>query len=127
MIPLEGAVCMKWLLFLTVLFAFTASAADVTGTWKGTAETPNGTIERTFVFNVDGTTLTGETTSQIMGRSVINDGKIDGENISFTITVKFQDNEMKLNYKGKVSGDRIKFTVAAPNGMTLEYDAKKVE
>jgi hypothetical protein len=117
---------MKWLLSLTIFFAFTLSAADVTGTWKGTADTPNGTIERTFVFKVDGTSLTGETTSQIMGKSVINDGKIEGDNISFTITVKFQDNEMKLNYKGKVSGDKIRFTVEAPNGMTLEYDAKKV-
>jgi hypothetical protein len=117
---------MKWLLVLTVLFGFSIFAADVTGTWKGTADTPNGPIERTFVFKVEGTTLTGETTSQIMGKSVINDGKIDGENISFSITVKFQDNEMKLNYKGKVSGDRIRFTVEAPNGMTLEYDAKKV-
>jgi hypothetical protein len=33
---------------------------------------------------------------------------------------------MKLNYKGKVNGDTIKFTVEGPNGMTLEYDAKRV-
>jgi len=116
---------MKWLLLLTV-FACTASAADVTGTWKGTAETPNGTIERTFVFKVDGNKLTGETSSQMMGKSVITDGKVDGDNVSFTITVKFQDNEMKLNYNGKVSGDVIKFHVEADGGTTLDYTAKKV-
>jgi hypothetical protein len=49
-----------------------------------------------------------------------------GDSISFTIDVKFQENEMKLNYKGKVNGDTIKFTVEGPNGMTLEYDAKRV-
>ena len=49
---------MKWLFVLMALFSITASAADITGTWKGTAETPNGTIERTFVFKVNGTQLT---------------------------------------------------------------------
>src|SRR5437660_3330361 len=93
----KGTDSMKWILLLMMVFAVTASAADVTSTWKGTAETPNGTIERTFVFKVDGEKLTGETTSQMMGKSVITDGKVDGDNVSFTITVKFQDNEMKLN------------------------------
>jgi hypothetical protein len=118
---------MKRLFVLITLFAFAALAADVTGTWKGTAETPNGPMERTFVFKVDGNKLTGETTSQMMGKSTITDGKIDGDNLSFTITVKFQDNEMQLNYKGKVNGNEIKFTVEVPNGgQTLEYVAKKV-
>lgn len=118
---------MKWLLTLMAVFALAASASDVTGTWKGTAETPNGTIERTFVFKVDGDKLTGETSSQMMGKSTIMDGKVNGDNISFSITVKFQDNEMKLNYKGKVSGDEIKFTVeSSSGGLSLEYTAKRV-
>lgn len=117
---------MRWLLALTAAFSFVASADDVTGTWKGTAETPNGTIERTFVFKVDGKKLTGETTSQMMGKSTITDGVVDGDNLSFTITVKFQDNEMKLSYKGKVSGNEIKFNVEASNGISLDYVAKKI-
>ena len=119
---------MKRLLVLMTLFAATALAADVTGTWKATAEGPNGTMERTFVFKVDGNKVTGETTSSMFGKSTITDGKIDGDNLSFTIIVKFQDNEMKLNYKGKVSGKEIKFTVENPMGsQTLEWLAKKVE
>jgi hypothetical protein len=117
---------MKWLLILFAAFAFTASAADVTGTWKGTAETPNGTIERTFVFKVDGAKLTGETSSEMMGKSTLEDGKIDGDNISFTIKVSLQGNDMKLNYKGVVSADQIKFHVEADGGINLDYVAKKV-
>jgi hypothetical protein len=118
---------MKWLLVLMAVFALTASAADVTGTWKGTAEGPNGSMERTFVFKVEGNKLTGETTSSMMGKSTIMDGKVDGDNLSFTITVKFQDNEMKLNYKGKVSGNAIKFNVETPNGGPgLVWNCKKV-
>jgi hypothetical protein len=119
---------MKRLLALLALFAVPALAADVTGTWKATAEGPNGTMERTFVLKVDGNKLTGETTSTMFGKSTISDGKVDGDNLSFTITVKFQDNEMKLNYKGKVSGKEIKFTVESPmGGQTIEWLAKKVE
>jgi hypothetical protein len=63
----------------------------------------------------------------MMGKSVITDGKVDGDNLSFTISVKFPDNEMQLNYKGKVSGKDIKFTVESPNGgPTLEWNGKKV-
>ncbi len=119
---------MKRLLVLTALFATTALAADVTGTWKATAEGPNGKMERIFVLKVDGNKLTGETTSSMFGKSTITDGKIDGDNLSFTITVKFQDDEMKLNYKGKVNGNEIKFTVESPmGGQTIEWLAKKAE
>ena len=120
---------MKWLLlFMTLLtLAATTSAADVSGTWKGTAQTPNGPVERTFIFKVDGNKLTGETSSSMFGKSVIEDGKVDGDNISFTITVSIQDNEAKLLYKGKVQGDEIKFTVEIPAiNQTIEYTAKRV-
>lgn len=118
---------MKWLFFLMAAFALTASAADVSGTWKGTAETPNGTVERTFVFKVDGHKLTGETTSSMFGKSTIEDGKVDGDNISFTLTVNVQGNEGKVNYKGKVEGGTIKFTIEVQAvGQTLEMTAKRV-
>jgi hypothetical protein len=65
--------------------------------------------------------------SQMMGKSAITDGKIDGDNLTFTIKANFQGNEMTLNYKGKVSGDTIKFTVQIPDSdQTVEYVAKKV-
>ena len=121
---------MKWLLIVAAAFAAVASAADIGGTWKGTAEMQGNAIERTFVFKVDGNKLTGETTSEMMGTSAITDGKIDGDNISFTVAVKFQDNEMKLNYKGKISGDTIKLTVdfsgfGGGGGQTIEWTLKK--
>ena len=118
---------MKWLLCLMAIFAFTASAADIGGNWKGTAETPNGTVERTFVFKVDGHKLTGETTSNRFGKSTIEDGKVDGDDVSFTLTVNAQGTDAKVNYKGKVEGDTIKFTVELQAlGQTLEMTAKRV-
>ena len=116
---------MKRLLVLFGLFALAASAADISGTWKATAEGPNGAMERTFVFKVDGSKVTGKTTSSMLGESVINDGKVEGDTVTFTIKVNLGGEEMNLNYKGKVSGDTIKFTVEGPNG-PIQWNAKKV-
>jgi hypothetical protein len=116
-----------WILFAIFALGISALAADVTGTWKGTIDTPNGTIERTFLFKVDGSKLTGETSSEMMGKSPITDGKVDGDTITFTISVKFEDNEMQLNYTGKVSGDEIKFHVeGVGGGPSIDYVAKRV-
>ena len=116
----------SWLFALFAVCALTASAADITGNWKATAEGPNGAMERTFVFKVQGNKVTGETTSSMMGKSTLENGKVEGDTVTFTITGHFGDNEMKLDYKGKIAsdGNSIKFTVDA-NGNTIEWNAKR--
>jgi len=121
---------MKWFFALLAATAMTAFGADISGNWKATADFGGQTMERTFTFKVDGNKVTGETTSSMMGKSAITDGKVDGDNVSFTITVKFQENETKLNYKGKVNaaGNEIKFTVEGiQGGNTVEWNAKRVQ
>ena len=119
---------MKWLLILMTMFAVAASAADISGTWKGVAEGPQGKIERTFVFKQDGAKLTGETSSEFTGKSVINNGKVEGDNVSFSITANIQGNEMTLNYKGKLESGDLKLKVeTADGGFTVDYVAKKVK
>jgi hypothetical protein len=103
-----------------------ALASDISGNWKATAEGPNGSMERTFTFKVDGNKVTGETTSSLMGKSVITDGKVDGDTVTFTITAKLQDNEMKLTYKGKITDKEIVFeSSAGGGGQSIEWHAKK--
>ena len=104
----------------------TLAAADITGTWKATAETPNGTIERTFLFKQDGEKLTGETVSQRTGKSEVRDGKVEGDKVSFSITMNFQGNDVKVNYTGTVTGGEIKFRAEAAGGnFGIDYVAKK--
>ena len=118
---------MKRLIVLLAVFAAALLAADFNGTWKATAEGPNGSLERTFTFKVDGNKVTGETTSTMMGKSTITDGKVDGDTLTFTITAKLQDNEMKLSYTGKMKENEIVFTSSAGNGgQSIEWHAKKV-
>jgi hypothetical protein len=117
---------MKQLLILFAVFALAASAADISGNWTGTAEGPQGALQRTFSFKQDGAKLTGETTSQMLGKSVINDGKVEGDAISFSINANFQGNEMKVTYKGKITGDTIKLTSEfGGGGQTIEWTLKK--
>jgi hypothetical protein len=121
---------MKRAQLLVVLFGLctlTALATDISGTWKATSNGQNGPMERTFVFKVEGNKLTGETTSPTFGKSVLENGKVDGDKLSFTVTIKFQDNEMKVNYKGQVSGGELKLTGEIEGaGMTIEWVAKKI-
>lgn len=119
---------MKRTLLFLLLSALAAFAADVTGQWKATAEGPNGALERTFTLKAEGAKLSGETVSSFTGKSIIEDGKIDGDNLAFTIKAKIQDNEMTLTYKGKVvSKDEIKFTSQfGDSGQSIEWLAKRV-
>jgi len=116
-------------LLLLLAAAAAMMAADIAGEWKATAEGPNGTMERTFSLKVDGAKLTGETVSSFVGKSTIEEGKVDGDSFSFVITAKFQDNEMKLHYKGKVTGkDTIALTsqIAGGEGNAIEWKGARV-
>ena len=115
--------------FLLGLLTLTALAADISGKW--TAQVPGRggqTREQTFTFKVDGNALTG-TVSGRMGDVPIADGKIDGDTISFTQTMEFNGNTMKLIYKGTVSGDEIKFTRTRDGGegQPQEFTAKRAQ
>ena len=109
---------------LVTLAAVTAFAADLTGKWKGTVETPRGTQEITFDLHADGAALTGKVATP-RGESEITDGKIDGDNLSFTQVVNFNGNEMKINYTGKVDGDNIKFTRTVGDRPAVEFTAAR--
>ena len=88
-------------------------------------------MERSFTFKQEGAKVTGETTSTMMGKSAITDGKVEGDTVSFTITGKFGDQEIKLNYTGKINGNEIKFKTEVAGGggfgggAPIEWTAKK--
>ena len=53
----------------------------------------------------------------------IENGKITGNEISFQVTRRFNDNEFVTKYKGKVSGDTITGKIATErNGEARERD-----
>lgn len=117
-------------IFYSLLFVlvFTASAADVSGTWKAAMERPNGPFETTFNFKTDGGKLTGSTSNRFMQDAPISDGKVEGDQLSFVVKSSFNGNDVQVNYKGKVVGDEIKLTVEiAGRDGALEMTARRTK
>jgi hypothetical protein len=98
-------------LVVLLLLAGAAFAADVDGKWTGNMATPNGDVPINFTFMADGATLNGSTMGPDGMEVKIKDGKVDGSNISFSITFDFQGMPFTMTYKGTVEKDQIKFTI----------------
>ena len=121
------------LVFLSACVVLTvavlAAASDLTGKWVAQVPGRDGqTRETTFNFKAEGEKLTG-TVSGRQGDTAISDGKIKGDEISFTVVANFQGNEVKLLYKGKVTGDEIKISRTREGGdqPPQEFVAKRAK
>lgn len=102
-----------------------ALAADFNGKWTAQVETPRGTQTLTFNFHVDGSALTG-TVSTRRGDTDIQNGKVDGDNISFDEVLNFNGNDFKIAYTGKADGaDSIQFSRQAGDRPAQEFTAKR--
>jgi hypothetical protein len=114
------------LAFLAAMTASLASAADIAGRWSAAIETAIGTQNYVYTFKVDGAKLTG-TAKQDAAESPIEDGKVEGDKVSFVENRKFDDNAVRIEYVGKiVSANEIRFTrVLAAFGATEEFVAKR--
>jgi hypothetical protein len=115
---------MKTLIILALL-ATSAFAADVDGKWSGSMTTPGGDVNVGFTFKADGAALTGTTTGPDGMDVKITDGKLDGNNLSFTVNLDFGGMPFTMNYKGVLAGTQIKFTIDI-FGMPLELTVKKI-
>ncbi len=107
-----------------MLLAAPAFAADVDGKWSGTVSTPMGDIPVAYEFKAEGATLTGTTLGIDGGNVPIKDGKVDGNNISFNVTLDFGGMAIDLSYKGVVTPTEIKMT-GDFMGMPFEFVVKK--
>jgi hypothetical protein len=128
----------KLLFVLTILLiaSFALMAADVSGKWTYEAPGRGGNPGRpvTITLKADGATLTGTVPAGGRGGEEnppieITDGKVDGNNISFTVKREFNGNSMVAKYEGVVNGDELKLKITR-NGrdgtpMTNEVVAKR--
>jgi hypothetical protein len=108
-------------------FTFGAFAADITGTWKAVFlgpqdQLPKTVAEMTFNLDANGNQLAGMAhMGGWPGDALIEDGKIDGDSISFTAVGKLpwssssREGEAsgypRLRFKGTVQGKELKLTV----------------
>ena len=97
------------LLVTVVLLPLTAIAADIGGRWNGTVSTPDGEFSLSYTFQAVGDTFTGSMFDGY-GEKAIDDGKVDGDTISFSVRVDYGGGPITLSYTGVVADDQIALT-----------------
>ena len=101
-------------------------AADVDGKWSGSIDTPMGAIPIEFNFKADGATLTGSMGGPDGGQIPIKNGKIDGNKISFNVSVDFGGMTLDFVYTGSLSGDNLQMS-SDFMGMPFMFSMKKTQ
>ncbi len=109
------------MLSVALLLAATMAAADVSGKWTGQMPSRGDVAAATFTFKVEGAKLTGTLTSA-QGETTIEDGKVAGDQISFSAA----GGNAKILFQGSVSGDQIKMTRTREGGQAREFTLKRV-
>jgi hypothetical protein len=112
------------ILLALVLCAAPAFAADVDGKWSGSLNTPNGDVNIAFTFKADGTALTGTTTGPDGAQVAIKNGKIDGDKLTFVVSIDFGGMPVDINYSGVLKGGEIAMTLDFA-GMPFTFTVKK--
>lgn len=125
---------MKLLRLVRLLFVFgaltaAAFAADPSGTWKWTVQSPNGEIHTTLKLESKDGKLTGAYSNQF-GDTTIKNASFKDEVIAFEVVRNLNGSDFVVKYHGKLDGDTIKGTLEAPNpgggeSMKLDWNAKR--
>jgi hypothetical protein len=117
---------------VTLALLGSARAADLTGKWKAEFDSQIGVQKYLFEFKTDGEKLTGHATGERDGQKPaaveIKEGKVTKDEISFIEVVKIQDQEVRIEYKGKFTNDD-ELKLHRKVGDFAEYDivAKRVK
>ena len=90
------------------------------GRWTGTTEIQGyGAIPLGYDFKSDGNKLTGTSDGQ-SGPMPIANGKIDGDKITFDVTINLNGQDILVNYTGVLTGDKLKLTWPGQGGLIQE-------
>lgn len=95
---------------------------DIAGKWEITINSPMGAQKATLDLNVDGTDITGTMTGA-QGATDIEDGKIDGDQASWS--AKIPSPPITLKFTAKVEGDEISGTAALGAFGNAPFSGKK--
>jgi hypothetical protein len=85
-----------------LIFAYVASAADVTGTWIMAVETGAGSGSPTFILVQKGEALSGSYKGQLGEAQVT--GTVKGDEVTIEYKVEGQGGTLAVKYSGKTDG-----------------------
>ena len=113
---------------LCFAFAWAGLAAGVDGTWVAKVEMKAGTVELALNLKSDGDKLTGTVSAGARRAAAmpIENGKIEGDRISFITVRKGRNGERKFVWEGTVAGEELKGTRTPEGGRrSIAFVAKR--
>ena len=85
----------------------------------------SGNQTYTYTFKVDGAALTGTAKGNLITDSMLSDGKVDGNKITFVEKGNYMGMPLTFNYSGELAGDEIKFKRELMGFPAEEFVAKR--
>jgi len=113
---------------LFAAFAVTATAAEVSGTYKQKMETQRGTSELTITLKQDGATVTGTVVRQFGEKRTeqqVKEGKVSGDQVEFKVETRMGENTIIATYKAKVTAEGLEGTVAMGEKPPRDFKAAR--
>ena len=108
------------MLALAAVLSIAVPAAEVTGVWVGSMDTPMGVITTTITIKA-GEPFSGTVGTDAFGEAKIENAKRDGDTISFEINIE----PGKVAYEGTVTDNELKLTVTGTTGNKYQMNCKR--
>ncbi len=105
-------------------------AADISGQWRAAFDTQIGPQKYLFTFKTTDGKLSAKGTAEVndQKREVeFKDPKLEADTLTFVELFKYQDNEVRIEYTGKVSDNEISFHRKVADFATEDFVAKRTE
>ena len=112
------------------LLASTARAADIAGQWRAEFDTQIGRQKYLFTFQGKEGGVTGKATAEIGDRKrevEFKETQLAGDTLTFAEIYKAEDNEVRIEFTGKVVNNQIKFIRKVGDFATEEFAAQRAE
>jgi hypothetical protein len=115
---------------LTGLLACAVHAADLVGQWRAEFDTQIGIQKYVFTLQADGDKLTGNAAAEVNGQkheTELKEGQVEGDTVSFVETANIQNNDVRIQYTGKIGTNEIAFTRVVGDYATEEFKATRAQ
>jgi len=117
-------------LFVAVIAAAAALAADPTGNWQWTTHSPGGDIETMLKLEWADGKLAGAYSNQF-GATAIRKASFQADVIEFEVVRNLGGKEYVVRYHGKLEGDHIRGRIEAPghdggDALKIEWTASRM-
>ena len=117
---------------LTLALTGSAWSADesIVGKWKGQFDSQIGVQKYTYEFKFDGTNYTGTsfgTNDMMTNKTALVEFNVTSNQVSFVEPLKFNDQEIRVEYKGTNTVEGIKFARKVGDFATEDVVATRVK